>query len=99
MDDKRSKVMFEEAHQKNLRKGRFSKPGQFYSITKCCDKKSHYLIPDLNNLASGESYFQIFAQTIFWLTQNNHICFPSATMMPDHFHLVFQLGEKKNSPR
>ncbi|KAA3614867.1 MAG: hypothetical protein D8M58_10455 [Calditrichaeota bacterium] len=89
-------MLEDKAHQENLRIGRFSKTGQFYAITKCCDKKEQLLIPDLGDLSSGSSYFEIFYEAISWLIQNNHISYPSATMMPDHFHLVFQLGESKD---
>ena len=88
--------MTESQYQKNLRSGRFSLPGQFYAITKCCHNKKTNLIPDFNNFSSGEFYFQVFADTISWLNQKDHIFYPSAIMMPDHCHLVFQLGEQKN---
>jgi REP-associated tyrosine transposase len=91
--------MNEKPHQENLRKGRFSKPGQFYTITKCCYKKYPYLIPDTEDLSSGEYYFKILYETIDWLTVNNHIFFPSVTMMPNHFHILFQLGNQKSLPQ
>ncbi|MFQ5677123.1 MAG: transposase [bacterium] len=85
--------MSENFHQENLRKGRVSIPGQFYSITKCCADRNHFLIPDLKDFAIAQRIFEIIAGSIAWLNEKSYFVCRNYVMMPDHLHLIFQLGE------
>ena len=82
-------------HLKNLRKGRQSIPGMYYLITKCCYKRECLLIPNLNDFRYSSQMYYIFKFSIVHLERHN-IWRPIAfVMMPNHFHLIFQLGDKK----
>lgn len=85
--------MPEKVHQKNLRKGRVSIPGQFYSITKCCADRHPLLIPDLKDFAIAHQIFEIVTGSVMWLNKNEHFVCRDYVMMPNHLHLIFQLGD------
>ncbi len=86
-------MMTEKYHQKDLRKGRVSIPGQFYSITKCCADHNPFLIPDLKDFAIAHQIFEIITASVIWLNEKGYFISRNYVMMPDHLHLIFQLGE------
>lgn len=80
----------------NLRKDRKSIPGMYYLITKCCYKKELLLIPNINRFEDSQQIFSIIKFTILYLEIQKVWRVISFVMMPDHFHLIVQLGKKKS---
>ncbi len=70
----------------NLRKGRISQSGATYFITICSHSKTH----GLTDLDSGN----IIKKCISGVQNNNDFILYCATIMPDHIHLLFQLGDQ-----
>ncbi len=75
-----------KGHQQ-LRKGRKSIPGTYYSITLATYNRSHLLtIPGIPN---------IIYDSFDWLETDKQLKWLCIMVMPDHIHVVFQLGHKK----
>lgn len=72
-----------DAHQKNLRKGRFSRPGYAFFIT----TNSKNRLP----LFADASAARIILDSLKWLTDQGRITLIAAVVMPDHLHFVMQL--------
>lgn len=87
--------MIKHYQSTNLRKGRVSIPGMYYSITKCCFNRQSLLIPDRNDWHKSGKIFHILKFSIIHMEIRGIWCPLVFVMMPDHFHLIFQLGRKK----
>ena len=70
-----------------LRKGRKSIPGTYYLVTLTTYNRTPFLttpnIPD------------IIYESFDWFETNNHLKWLCIMVMPDHIHVVFQLGNKQ----
>ncbi len=75
-------------HQKNLRKGRKSLPFHVYYVTKCLFDKSY---PVLANEANAN----ILISSLDWLRKQEIIKIGGFVVMPDHYHAIIGLTEKK----
>ena len=72
---------------RELRKGRKSIPGTYYTITLATYKRTPILtIQDIPN---------IIYDTFDWLENDKQLKWMCIMVMPDHIHAVFQLGNKK----
>ncbi len=75
-----------KGHQQ-LRKGRKSIPGTYYSITLATYNRSPLLTtPGIPN---------IIYDSFYWLETDKQLKWICIMVMPDHIHAVFQLGNKK----
>ncbi|MFW2440862.1 MAG: REP-associated tyrosine transposase [Arenicellales bacterium] len=76
--------MTDKPHSKNLRRGRYSQPGQIYHIT----TTTYHRKPVFTELYVGRCLVRAMMEA----------CDKAETMayvlMPDHFHWLFQLQEK-----
>lgn len=72
-------------HAKNLRKDRYSKPGTYYFLTIAVAGRRK-LFMNLENAI-------IVLDAIQWLRDANRFAVSAAVLMPDHLHLVGQLGQ------
>ena len=76
---------------RQLRKGRHSIPGFYYSLTVCTlDKR-----PLLANTEAADIIFKSFD----WLEANDRLEWFCVVVIPDHIHGVIQLGSKQTLPR
>jgi REP element-mobilizing transposase RayT len=73
---------------KNLRKGRHSQEGNYYSVTICCNDKKQLLVE--------KKVFDVLYDSFMWFGQNDYIEPILIVVMPDHIHLIYQLCEKKS---
>ena len=71
---------------RQLRKGRKSIPGAYYSVTLTTYNRT----PLLTTLNIPDIIYESFD----WLETNNHLKWLCIMVMPDHIHAVFQLGNK-----
>ena len=75
-----------QPHSADLRKGRFSYPGQYYFLTtSVADRRPIFIDPGLAG---------IVLHTIRWLNSEDHFKVDAAVVMPDHLHIAGQLREK-----
>jgi REP element-mobilizing transposase RayT len=73
-----------DSHSRNLRKGRYSAPGIYYFLTtSVAGRRPIFTAPE-------PAY--IVLETINWLNSANRFIVDAAVVMPDHLHLVGQLG-------
>lgn len=72
-----------EAHQRNLRKGRFSQSGYCYFITTGTKKR----VPVFADPAAAK----IIMDCLQWLDEQARIDLAAAVVMPDHVHFVARL--------
>ncbi|GKT09324.1 transposase [Desulforhabdus sp. TSK] len=72
-----------EAHQRNLRKGRFSQLGNVYFITTGTKDR----LPVFSNPAASK----IVLDSLRWLNDQGKIELLAAMVMPDHVHFVARL--------
>jgi len=77
-------------HQKHLRNGRVSIPGQIYSISKCQNKSLNPLLTTFTDLT------EMIIESFFFCHKNKWINLYAFVVMPDHYHLVFSLNYLKN---
>ncbi len=72
---------------RQLRKGRQSIQGAYYSVTLATENRN----PLLTTPRTPEIIFQCFD----WLETNERLQWICLMVMPDHIHAVFQLGNKQ----
>lgn len=72
--------------RKELLKGRYSKAQHVYHVTFCTDKKKQWF----NNLYCG----RILVQQIKKVHEQGSVTSLAWVIMPDHVHLLFQLGDE-----
>ena len=78
-------MTFPPRGSRELRKGRFSQPGGLYFVTASTDQREKVFIhPEIN---------RILREAIHWLEDKNKWDWRIYMIMPDHVHLLFQLGE------
>ena len=73
-----------KGHSRNLRKGRFSRPGQFYFLTTSVHGRHAIFLQ--------ESHARVVLDAILWQHSAGRFLLDAAVLMPDHLHLVGQLG-------
>ena len=67
-------------HAKNLRKGRYSRPGHYYFLTASVAQR--------RKIFAKRDNAKIVLDTIHWLHTANRFVVDAAVVMPDHLHLV-----------
>ena len=72
---------------RQLRKGRQSIPGAYYSVTLATENRN----PLLTTPGTPDIIFQCFD----WLETNERLQWICIMVMPDHIHAVFQLGNEQ----
>ena len=72
-------------HAKNLRIGRHSQPGHYYFLTTSVVGRRKIFI--------NHDHAVIVLSAIHWLHKADRFLVDAAVVMPDHLHLVGQLGE------
>ena len=77
-----------------LRKGRFSASGQTYSITKCCDSNDHPIIADPMDPDRSRQNTGIITESLKWMHREGRARCYGYVIMPDHLHMMIQLGDK-----
>ena len=73
-------------HSSALRKGRYSRPGNFYFLTTCVEGRTKIFIE--------EPRAKIVLDSLRWLRTKNYFALDAAVVMPDHIHFVGQLRGK-----
>ena len=76
---------------RQLRKGRHSIPGAYYSVALA----THNRNPILTSPGIPHIIFQCFD----WLETDERLQWICTMVMPDHIHAVFQLGNKQTLPK
>ena len=71
---------------RQLRKGRQSIQGAYYSVTLATENRN----PLLTTPGTPDIIFQCFD----WLETNERLQWMCIMVMPDHIHAIFQLGNK-----
>ncbi len=72
-------------HASNLRKGRYSQLGHYYFLTAC--------VAGRRQVFTSRNHAMIVLNAIRWLHAAERFIVDGAVVMPDHLHLVGQLGE------
>jgi REP element-mobilizing transposase RayT len=72
-------------HAKNLRIGRCSRPGHYYFLTAS--------VAGRRTIFAKKKHALLMLETIRWLHTANRFGVDAAVIMPDHLHLVGQLGD------
>ena len=83
-------------HQTSLRKGRFSTPLAWYSVTSCIKDRQPLLVPDPFHPLVNDLPARIVENTIRWLHKEDRWQCKAFVIMPDHVHIVFVPGQKAN---
>lgn len=68
-----------------MRKGRFSGPGNYYFITTSTYRR--------RRIFTEPVYFNIVFNSLRWLEKEKRLELYFVIAMPDHLHIVFELGE------
>lgn len=80
-----------------LRKGRVSEAGRLYFVTKKARERVQKEWTAAQKVDGGvliqPGISDIIMDALDWLQQNNYITLLAYCLMPDHLHLLFQLGE------
>ena len=84
----------------NLRKARLSEASGLYFITKSCVERLSKNMTPAEKMRLGRLVHpkvpDIILNSLDWLQKQNLITLLSYCLMPDHLHLLFQLGEAAN---
>ena len=72
-------------HANNLRIGRHSQPGLYYFLTTS--------VAGRRNIFVKHDHAMIVLDSILWLHKADRFFVDAAVVMPDHLHLIGQLGE------
>ncbi|MBI3599544.1 MAG: transposase [Nitrospinae bacterium] len=88
--------MNELPHQSALRKGRISIPDMWYSVTSCIQGRRYLLIPDPLHPLEDTKPAQIIIECIRWLHEQKKWICKGYTVMPNHIHIVFVLGDNQS---
>lgn len=79
----------EKPHQSDLRKGRMSIPWHAYSVTKRKDADAPFYLTDHEQFATK------LIELFFFYQKQKHIDLGAFVVMPDHYHILFRLLDKK----
>jgi len=71
---------------KALRKGRKSRPGRIYYLTKNLLEKD-------SSILTEKGHPELAMKRFFWAMEKNWWSILAFVVMPDHYHLVIRLGE------
>ena len=82
-NQKRIKQILTQGHSQ-LRKGRHSVPGAYYSLT--------FSTLNRNPILANSKVANIIFESFDWLEDEKRIVWLCLMVMPDHVHAVFQLG-------
>ena len=74
-----------DPHSKNLRKGRYSQAGHYYFLTTS--------VAGRRPIFADEDNAAIVLESIRWLRSAGRFLVDAAVVMPDHLHVVGELGE------
>lgn len=74
----------ERTHSRDLRKGRYSAPGQTYFITCTVERRQRLLTPEAREVVIG---------ALRWSRDKGRLWLFGYVVMDDHFHTLFGLGE------
>jgi REP element-mobilizing transposase RayT len=78
-------MAYTRPHASNLRKGRYSQPGLYYFLTAS--------VAGRRQVFTNRNHAMIVLEAIRWLRTADRFNVDAAVVMPDHLHLVGQLGE------
>jgi REP element-mobilizing transposase RayT len=78
-------MAFSKPHARYLRKGRYSQPGLYYFLTTS--------VAGRRRIFTNRQRAMIVLNSIHWMHVANRFIADAAVIMPDHLHLVGQLGE------
>jgi len=83
-----------------LRRGRVSEAGRLYFITKTTNQRINEKWEAAEQIEKGPllqpNVPEIISSSLNWLQQQQLITLIAYCIMPDHIHLLFQLGERAN---
>ncbi|MGI9258182.1 MAG: REP-associated tyrosine transposase [Gammaproteobacteria bacterium] len=79
-------MAYQAPHSRNLRKGRYSEVGGFYFLTTSAAGR--------RRLFEETDRARIVLDAILWLHAADRFIVDAAVVMPDHLHLVGQLGDE-----
>lgn len=81
-------------HECDLRKGRVSKAGQTYAISKDVYKKQRLLVADPDRPLEFAHRAEVVIGSLRWHHEQERIFCHAYTVMPDHLHIILAiLGE------
>lgn len=80
-------MALQKPHSRDLRKGRHSQVGCFYFLTTAVARR--------RRLFTEQDRANIVLNAIRWLETANRFVVDAAVVMPDHLHLVGQLGRSR----
>jgi REP element-mobilizing transposase RayT len=80
--------------QHALRKNRVTIPGAWYSITSCIDGRRPILVPQPAKPLSDPRPAQMIIDALRWMHIANRWQCHAYCVMPDHIHVVIELGDK-----
>jgi len=72
----------------NLRKGRWSEPGNYYFVTTSTYKRKPIFL--------NSEIAQIIFDSIKWLEDRKRLEWVCMQIMPDHIHMVINLGQNES---
>ena len=79
------RVPHQRPHARNLRKGRYSRPGHYYLLTTSVARR--------RKIFTRRDHARAVLDSICWLHQTSRFLVDAAVVMPDHMHMAGQLGE------
>ncbi|NWJ96943.1 MAG: transposase [Chloroflexi bacterium] len=81
-----------------LRKGRISRANRWYFITKSCKERLVKEATPAEQMQLGRlvesGVPEIILNSLGWFQERRLITLSAYCLMPDHLHLLFQLGER-----
>jgi len=82
-----------------LRKGRQSQTGRNYFITKSALQRLAEDEPAEQGILMGEGIPELIGESLQWLHNKEYIYLLAYVVMPDHIHILFNLGQEKSLSR
>jgi REP element-mobilizing transposase RayT len=79
------RMVNDKPHSRDLRKGRYSRPGNCYFLTTCVEGRR----PIFERAARAK----IILDSVRWVNDRKLFAVDAAVVMPDHLHLVGQLRD------
>ena len=78
------RMAYQKPHSRDLRKGGYSRAGTFYILTTA--------VAGRRQLFAKQDHANIVLDAVRWLHSANRFIVDAAVVMPDHLHMVGQLG-------
>ena len=88
--------MPDKPHQSALRRNRFSDPGSVYAIVECVEGREALLVPYPIEPLRDPEPARLIVESLRWCHINEIWSCLAYTIMPDHLHVIFKLGEQKS---